>query len=95
MHIDIYIVDGEKSYPIELKYKINDRELARAERALERLQRDEDYDRAEGIVEIGKSTDAAKKNLEAAQQGIFDTLKAAGVEDEKAIQSYMAGNADA
>ena len=51
------------SYSIELKYKINDRELARAERALERLQRDEDYDRAKGIVKIGESTRAQEKNL--------------------------------
>ena len=82
------------SYSIELKYKINDRELAKAERALERLQRDDDYDRAEAITIIGQSTGAAEKDLKAAQQGLRETLEVAKV-NKKDIEAYMAGNADA
>lgn len=80
-------------YAIEVDVKINDRQLKQLERQLKRLD-DDAFDGAARIENMTKQVETSFANIQKYEQGIYDTLEAAGVKHED-IQAYMAGDGEA
>ena len=80
-------------YELEIKTKVNDRELAALERRLKRLD-DDGYDSAERVVTYQKQADEQLDIISDNKNTIRSTLQAHGASDED-IAAYMAGDASA
>lgn len=80
-------------YAIEVDVKINDRQLKQLERQLKRLD-DNAFDGAARIKNMTTQVETSFSNIQKYEQGIYDTLDAAGVKHED-ILAYMAGDGEA